>query len=86
MHPANKITQPLNLGVSFSQVENRTLQSTKNSKIMLNESEKVGLETAEVSIMTQVLSRLVIMEQTHIREIILCICLGAEMILPISQS
>lgn len=29
------------------EVENRTLQSTKNSKIMLNESEKVGLETAE---------------------------------------
>lgn len=29
------------------QIENRTLQSAKNSKIMLNESEKVGLETAE---------------------------------------
>lgn len=53
---------------------------------MLNESEKVGLETAEVSIMVQVLSRLLIMEQTHIREIILCICLGAELTLPVSQS
>ncbi|XP_045131008.1 synaptosomal-associated protein 29-like [Portunus trituberculatus] len=28
-------------------IENRTLQSTKNSKIMLSESEKVGLETAQ---------------------------------------
>lgn len=28
-------------------MENRTLQSTKNSKILLSESEKVGLETAQ---------------------------------------
>ncbi|KAG0716688.1 Synaptosomal-associated protein 29 [Chionoecetes opilio] len=31
----------------MKQIESRTLQSSKNSKILLNESEKVGLETAE---------------------------------------